>query len=81
MAREKFSVGDQVEVLCEHVRGDERVNGWLAGSVVAADHRMAAVRFATDVFSSNGWLIPDRTLWCAHGSRNLRRAEPAATSA
>ncbi len=81
MGREKFSVGDPVEVLCDHVRGGERVNGWIAGTVVAADHRMAAVRFATDVFSSNGWLIPDRTLWCAHGSRNLRRVESETTSA
>jgi hypothetical protein len=25
------------------------------------------------VYSSNGHPIPDRILWCAHGSRNIRR--------
>ena len=71
--RAKFVVGEQVEMLCDHLRDGQRVNDWLAGIVVQADYRMAAVKFDTDVFSSNGWLIPDRTLWCAHGSRHLRR--------
>ena len=75
MPREKFSVGDQVEMRCDHIRDGARVNGWLAGAVVQADHRMVAVRFNADVFSSNGWRIPDRILWCAHGSPNLRRKE------
>ena len=75
MVREKFSMGDHVEVQCDHVRAGQRVNGWLAGTVVEADHRMAAVKFETDVYSSNGWPIPERTLWCAHGSRNIRPAE------
>jgi hypothetical protein len=34
---------------------------------------MAAVQFKTDVYSSNGHPIPDRILWCTHGSRNIRR--------
>jgi hypothetical protein len=73
MARVKLTVGENVEVRCFHRQGNQIVNNWLAGQVVQADHRMAAIRFATDVFSSNGWLIPDQTLWCAHGSPNLRR--------
>jgi len=81
MTRGKFSVGDKVEVLCDHLRDGRRVAGWLGGTVIAADRRMAAVRFEADVFSSNGWPIPERTLWCAHGSRNLRRPETQAASA
>jgi hypothetical protein len=79
MAREKFSIGERVEMLCVHQRQGQRVHDWLAGSVVQADHRMVAVRFETDVFSSTGWPIPDRTLWGAHGSRNLRRLAVAET--
>ena len=52
------------------------MNDWLAGTVVQADNRMLAVQFDTVVFSSNGWLIPDRILWCAHGSPNIRRPQP-----
>jgi hypothetical protein len=77
MSRPKFTVGEQVQVLCDHLdaaRG-QRVNGWLAGKVVQVDLRMAAVQFETDVFSINNLLIPNRTLWCAHGSRNIRRLE------
>jgi hypothetical protein len=53
------------------------VKDWLAGTVVQADNRMLAVQFDTVVFSSNGWLIPDRILWCAHGSPNIRRPQSA----
>jgi thiosulfate/3-mercaptopyruvate sulfurtransferase len=77
--REKYRAGERVEMLCEHVRGGRRQNGWLPGQVVTADYRMVAVRFDTDVFTSNGWRAPDRTLWCTHGSRHLRR--PAAGAA
>lgn len=76
MARRKFLVGEHVEVFCDHIRDGQRIRDWLPGQVVQVDRRMAAVRFETDVFSSNGWLIPDRTLWCAHGSRHIRRAAP-----
>ena len=73
MPKEKFSVGDTAEVKCRHIANGNIVEGWLAGVVVEADHRMAAVKFETDVYSSNGWRIPDRILWCAHGSPNIRR--------
>ncbi len=75
MAQKKYSVGDQVEVRCDHNAGGQWANDWAPGVVVEADYRMAAVRFNCDVLSSNGWLIPDRTLWLAHGSKNLRPAE------
>lgn len=73
MRRSKLTVGEQVEVRCHHRQANQIVQDWLAGVVVQVDDRMAAIRFVTDVFSNNGWLIPDRTLWCAHGSPNLRR--------
>ncbi len=75
MAGEKFAVGEAVEVFCRHVRDGRRLDDWLAGVVVQVDHRMAAVRFEAEVFSTTGWPIPDRTLWCAHGSRKIRRLE------
>ena len=74
MPREKFGIGENVEMRCDHSRNGQRVNDWLAGVVVSADMRMVAVQFNTDVYSSNGWRIPDRILWCAHGSPNVRRA-------
>jgi hypothetical protein len=73
MSREKFVVGEHVEMLCDHVRNGQRVNDWLAGVVTQVDDRMAAVQFDTDVFAANGWRIPDRTLWAAHGSPHLRQ--------
>jgi hypothetical protein len=73
MPREKFAVGERVEVRCNHIKDGRLVNDWLPGIVVSADYRMAAVHFDTDVLSGNGWLIPDRILWCAHGSPNIRR--------
>lgn len=73
MPREKFNVGETAEINCTYLENNKRVTGWLTGTVVEADYRMAAVKFRTDVFSSNGWLIPDRVLWCAHGSPNIRR--------
>jgi hypothetical protein len=79
MPREKFNVGEAAEVNCVYVENGKRVTGWLAGAVIEADHRMAAVKFTTDVFSSNGWLIPDRILWCAHGSSNIRRPKRQTT--
>jgi hypothetical protein len=75
MAQRKYSVGDRVEVRCHHNASGEWANDWVPGVVVEADYRMAAVRFGCDVLSSNGWLIPDRTLWLAHGSKNLRLTE------
>jgi hypothetical protein len=75
MPRPKFSIGESVEMRCDHLRNGERVNDWLRGKVVQADRRMIAVQLEAEVFSSNGWRIPDRILWCAHGSPNIRRLE------
>lgn len=73
MPKEKFVAGEQAEVKCFHVRDGQVVEDWLAGRVVEADYRMAAVKFDTEVYSSNRQRMPDRILWCAHGSPNIRR--------
>ena len=73
MPRVKFETGEKVELRCYFVREGQIVHDWLAGEVISADARMLAVKFDADVFSNNGWRIPDRTLWCTHGSPNLRR--------
>lgn len=67
-----------MEVCCHHRQGGQIQHGWVAGEVVQVDQRMAAIRFDVDVYSSNGWLMPERILWCAHGSPNLRRPAPEA---
>ena len=69
----KFTAGEAAEVSCHYLRGGEHVHGWLRGEVVQADYRMAAVKFDTTVFTSDGQVVPDSILWCAHGSRNIRR--------
>jgi hypothetical protein len=75
MSHRKYTIGDRVEVQCSHLDGGAWVHGWVAGVVIESDYRMAAVQFECEVLSSNGWRIPDRTLWLAHGSRNIRPAE------
>lgn len=74
----KFAVGEVVEMRCAHRRNGRLVTDWLAGTVSAADQRMLAVRFEDEVFVG-GQHIPDQTLWCTHGSRNLRRPGERAT--
>jgi hypothetical protein len=73
VARAKFAVGEAVEMRCPHRQEGRVVLDWLPGRVTAADTRMLGVRFEVDVYASTGQAIPDRTLWCTHGSPNLRR--------
>ncbi len=51
-------------MLCDHNRDGERVRDWLQGVVVQADHKMVAVQFVEDVYLTDGWMVPDRVLWC-----------------
>jgi len=73
VARAKFEVGEAVEMRCLHRRNDQIVLDWLAGSVTESDYRMVGVQFAVAVYANTGQAIPDRTLWCTHGSPNLLR--------
>jgi len=67
-----FQVGDLVDVLCDHNRADQRVNDWLQGVVVQADYKMVAVQFNQDVYLTDGWMVPDRILFCQQGAANIR---------
>ncbi|HEY70444.1 MAG TPA: hypothetical protein G4O08_07680 [Anaerolineae bacterium] len=67
-----YNVGDSVEVLCDHIRDDERIRDWLQGTVVQSDRKMVAVQFLQDVYLTGGWMVPDRVLWLQQKSSNIR---------
>lgn len=71
----RYDVGDLVEVLCDHMQGDDRVNDWLQGVVVQADYKMVAVQFNQDVYLTDGWMVPDRVLWTRQDSDKIRAAK------
>lgn len=67
-----FQVGDTVEVYCDHEKNKERVRGWIRGIVVQVDNKMVAVQFRSNVFLTDGWMVPDRILWYPLASDNIR---------
>lgn len=67
-----FHVGDKVEVFCDHEEEDDRVRGWIAGIVVQVDNKMVAVQFRSNVFLTDGWMVPDRILWYPLTSEHIR---------
>jgi hypothetical protein len=67
-----FQVGDRVEVYCDHEKGRERVRGWIAGIVVQVDNKMVAVQFRSNVYLTDGWMVPDRILWYSLTSEHIR---------
>ncbi len=69
----KFDIGDHVEVLCDHDNEDDRVRDWLEGVVVKRGHKKVAIQFHKNVYLTDGWMVPDRVLWCAISSQNIRR--------
>jgi hypothetical protein len=69
-----FSVGDKVEAFCDHEKGRERVRGWIAGIVVQVDNKMVAVQFRSNVYLTDGWMVPDRILWYSLSSEHIRPA-------
>lgn len=69
-----FEVGDTVEVYCDHEKDSERVRGWMKGIVVQVDNKMVAVQFRTNVFLTDGWMVPDRILWYPLTSEAIRQA-------
>jgi hypothetical protein len=62
-----FEVGDTVEVFC-----DDRIRGWIKGIVVQVDNKMVAVQFRSNVFLTDGWMVPDRILWYPLASEHIR---------
>ena len=71
---EAFDVGDTVEVFCDHERNGERVRGWIKGIVVQVDNKLVAVQFRSNVFLTDGWMVPDRILWYSLTSDQIRPA-------
>jgi len=67
-----FDVGDSVEVLCDHEQDGERVRGWIKGVVVQVDNKLVAVQFRSNVFLTDGWMVPDRILWYSLTSDQIR---------
>jgi hypothetical protein len=67
-----FSIGDIVEVFCDHKHGGRRVRDWVEGVVVHADDRMTAIQFRVDVYLTDGWMVPDRILWFNKGTEKIR---------
>ena len=70
-----FEVGDNVEVYCDHEKDKDRIRGWLKGIVVQiANNKMVAVQFRSNVFLTDGWMVPDRILWYPVNSEHIRPA-------
>jgi hypothetical protein len=67
-----FEVGDNVEVFCDHEKSKERIRGWIKGIVVQVDNKMVAVQFRSNVFLTDGWMVPDRILWYPVNSEHIR---------
>jgi hypothetical protein len=74
IAEHAFEVGDTVEVFCDHEKLRERVRGWIKGIVVQVDNKMVAVQFRSNVFLTDGWMVPDRILWYPLASEHIRSA-------
>ena len=75
-----FQVGDTVEVYCDHEKNRDRVRGWIRGIVVQVDNKLVAVQFRSNVFLTDGWMVPDRILWYPLNSEHMR-AVPGKKSA
>jgi hypothetical protein len=67
-----YQVGDTVEVFCDHEKNNDRVRGWIRGIVVQVDNKMVAVQFRSNVFLTDGWMVPDRILWYPLNSEHIR---------
>jgi len=67
-----FEVSHTVEVFCDHEKKGGRVRGWLKGIVVQVDNKMVAVQFRSNVFLTDGWMVPDRILWYPVNSEHIR---------
>lgn len=69
-----YQVGDIVEVFCDHERRGARTTGWLRGIVVHInpESKMISVQFRTNVFLTEGWMVPDRLLSFPFSSPDVR---------
>ncbi|GAB4522385.1 MAG: hypothetical protein Fur0018_04070 [Anaerolineales bacterium] len=68
-----YRVGDRVKVKCDHDDAEgNRVHGWIVGVVAQVDVKMIAVQFQQNVYLTDGWMVPDRVLWCPKNSSSVR---------
>lgn len=72
-------VGDTVEVFCDHEENGERIRDWVSGIVVQVDEKLVAVQFRTNVYLTDGWMVPDHILWFPFDSKYLRTAKKDTT--
>lgn len=70
-----YQVGDPVEVFCDHEKNGERIRDWVRGIVVQVDGKMVAVQFRTNVYLTDGWMVPDHILWFPFDSNLIRQAK------
>lgn len=75
----EYQVGDTVEVYCDHELNSQRVRGWMKGIVVQVDVKMVAVQFRSNVFLTDGWMVPDRILWYPVNSVHIRMPKSKTT--
>ena len=68
----EYEVGDTVEVFCDHEKNADRIRGWLRGIIVQIDPKLIAVQFRTNVYLTDGWMVPDRILWYPPNSEHIR---------
>jgi len=73
-----FQVGDVVEAFCDHEEGGQRIKGWLRGTIVQIDGKLIAVQFRSNVYLTDGWMVPDQILWFPQGSPQLRKKSTTA---
>jgi hypothetical protein len=70
-----YRVGDSVDVFCDHEKNGERIRDWAQGIVVQVDEKLVAVQFRTNVYLTDGWMVPDHILWFPFDSKHLRMAK------
>jgi len=68
-----YQVGDPVEVFCDHEKDGDRIRDWVKGIVVQVDEKMVAVQFRTNVYLTDGWMVPDHILWFPFDSSLIRQ--------
>lgn len=67
-----FEVGNTVEVFCDHEKNSDRIRGWVKGIVVQVDNKLVAVQFRSNVYLTDGWMVPDHILWYPTNSNQIR---------
>ena len=67
-----YQVGDKVEVFADHEKNGQRIRGWLKGTVVQVENKLLAVQFKTNIYLTDGWMVPDQILWFPFESAHVR---------